>query len=167
MEQKTSYQRSTARGALVLCAFWCAATVGSTQGTVTLKGRVIVPEHVRTSVDLTMDVGDTSCVFVKLRGRGRFLIETSDTEQYDLRFEQVGSITKTVHVDTRFAERKAGQRERHVHFDVLLAPVDTVVPLRYAGPVGRIAFHHSNGRMRVERDRTMVLPGVTVLTGEP
>lgn len=167
MEQKTAYRRSTTQAVLMVCAISGAVTVGSTQGTVTLKGRVIVPAHVRTPVDLTMDVGDSSCVFVKLHGRGRFLIETSDTEQYDLRFEQVGSISKTVQVDTRFAERKFGERERHVRFDVMLAPLDTIVPLRYAGPVGRIAFHHSNGRMRVERDRTMVLPGVTVLTNEP
>ncbi|HRH69343.1 MAG TPA: hypothetical protein PLB89_07555 [Flavobacteriales bacterium] len=160
MEQKTSIRRSIAKAALMLYALFGAAVVGSTQETVTMKGRVIVPAHVRTHVDLTMDVGDTSCVRVTLQGRGKFRIETSDDELYLLRFEQDGSISKTVQVDTKYAQRKAGVRKRIVVFDVQLAPVDTVVPLRYAGPVGKIRFHHSNGRMQVERDRHLVQPFV-------
>jgi len=158
MEQKTSFLRSTAHAALSVCAIFGAATVGSTQETVTLKGRVIVPAHLYTPVELTMDVGDTSCVQVELQGRGKFRIETSDNESYLLRFEQDGSISKTVQVDTKYARNKAGDHKRTVVFDVQLAPVDTVVPLRFSGPVGKIKFHHSNGRMHVERDRHMVQP---------
>lgn len=132
------------------------------QELVRIKGRVIVPAHLIAPVHLTMDVGDTACVRVRLKGRGRFRIETTDTERYLMRFEQEGAISKTVQVDTRFVDRKAGTRRTDIAFDVQLAPADTLVPLRYAGPVGRIAFHHSNGRIQVQRDRTMVHPAVSI-----
>lgn len=126
------------------------------QNVVRIKGQVIVPVHVRTPVDLTMDVGDTACVLVELKGRGRFTIETPYAEKYELRFEQEGSITKTVVVDTQYARKRLGDGKRDVKFDVVLAPVDTIVPLRYAGPVGRVNFHHSNGRMVVQKDQHLV-----------
>lgn len=123
------------------------------QSMVRIKGQVIVPVHVRTPVDLTMDVGDTACVLVELKGRGRFTIETPFAEKYQLRFEQEGSISKTVVVATQYASNRVGKGRRDVRFDLLLAPVDTVVPLRYAGPVGKVNFHHSNGRMIVKREQ--------------
>lgn len=127
------------------------------QDVVVLKGQVIVPVHVQTPVDLTMDVGDTSCVRVQLYGRGKFLIETADMERYELRFEQEGSVTKSVQVDTRNAQKKVGTSKRVIAFDVQLEPVDTILPMKYAGPVGDITFHHSNGRMVIDRDRTKVV----------
>ena len=131
-------------------------STAATQDLVRINGQVVVPSHLRSPVELTMDVGDTACVRVQLRGRGRFTIETADTTRYLLRFEQDGSITKSVLVDTRNVRRKVGDKVHHINFDVVMFPVDTTVVLHYAGPVGRINFHHSNGRMVIQRDRTMV-----------
>ena len=127
------------------------------QHTVTLKGKVIVPVQLREQVDLTMDVGDTSCVRVQLYGRGRFSIETASTEHYELRFEQKGSVTKTVQIDTRNAVRSARGKKRVVSFDVRMEPVDPVFPMKYASPVGGVSFHHSNGRVLVNHDRNKVI----------
>ncbi|MEZ4739607.1 MAG: hypothetical protein R2818_09730 [Flavobacteriales bacterium] len=127
------------------------------QDVVVLKGQVIVPAHLQTPVDLTMDVGDTSCVRVQLYGRGKFLIETADMERYELRFEQEGSVTKSVQVDTRNSKKMVGTSKRVIAFDVQLEPIDTILPMKYAGPVGDITFHQSNGRLVIERDRTKVL----------
>ena len=127
------------------------------QHTVTLKGKVIVPVQLREQVDLTMDVGDTSCVRVQLYGRGRFRIETLTTEHYVLRFEQKGSVTKTVRIDTHNAERKAGGKQRVIEFDVRMESVEPVIPTKYARPVGGVSFHHSNGRLMVDHDRDKVI----------
>ncbi|MCB0771039.1 MAG: hypothetical protein KDC00_11625 [Flavobacteriales bacterium] len=131
---------------------------------VVLKGQVIVPEHIQNPVELTMDVGDTSCVRVELYGRGRFQIETADLERYELRFEQEGSLTKSVTVDTKNAKKKIGSEKRVIAFDVQLEPLDSILPMKYAGPVGDINFHHSNGRMVVDRDPSKVL--TSEVTGE-
>ena len=128
----------------------------SAQKLVVLKGQVIVPAHVQNPVELTMDVGDTSCVRVQLYGRGRFEIETADLERYELRFEQEGSMTKSVTVDTKNAKKQIGSDKRVIAFDVQLEPLDTLSPMKYAGPVGDINFHHSNGRLVIDRDRSKV-----------
>ncbi len=145
------------RLAVLICL---VASTGMTQGQerVRIKGQVIVSDQVRTDVDLTVDVGDTSCVQVLLFGRGRFEIDALQDERYELRFEQAGSVSKSVLVDTRNVELKLGEKKRTVEFDVVMAPLDTVAPLVYSRPVGKINFHQSNGRMVVERDRTMTTP---------
>ena len=130
------------------------------QDVVVLKGQVIVPAQVQNPVDLTMDVGDTSCVRVQLFGRGKFLIETTNMERYELRFEQEGSVSKSVEVDTRNAQKMVGSSKRVIAFDVQLEPVDQILPMKYAGPVGDITFHHSNGRVLIDRDRTKVTTAV-------
>lgn len=127
--------------------------------TVLIKGQVIVSDQVTTPVDLTMDVGEHSCDQVMLFGRGKFEIEARDGERYEFRFEQAGSVPKTVTIDTKNVEKKVGEKKRVVEFDVVLAPLDTVKPLHYAQPVGKINFHKSNGRSLVERNRQMVATG--------
>ena len=133
---------------------------------VVIKGKAIVPSHLRSPLHLTLVVGDSVCVWVKMRGKGRFEIETDQEQRYLLRFEQTGSVTKVVQVDTRFAERKIGSRKRTVEFDVMMEPVNQNYKFRYAGPVGRIAFHRSNGRQQVEKDYTKELPAVVEIRPE-
>lgn len=123
---------------------------------VLIKGQVIVSDQVTTAVDITVDVGEHSCDQVVLFGRGKFEIEAKDGERYELRFEQPGSVSKTVTIDTKNVEKKVGEKRHVVEFDVVLAPMDTVDPLHYAQPVGMINFHKSNGRLVVERNRQMV-----------
>ncbi|MBP6643525.1 MAG: hypothetical protein KA186_10575 [Flavobacteriales bacterium] len=127
-----------------------------TSDMVLIKGQVIVSDQVTTAVDLTMDVGVYSCDKVLLFGRGKFEIHAKDGERYELRFEQVGSVSKTVMIDTKDVKKKVGDKKHVVEFDVVLAPMDTVQPLHYAQPVGKINFHKSNGRLLVEHNRQMV-----------
>lgn len=137
--------------AIVPCACWAQAS-----NVVLIKGQVIVSDQVMTAVDLTVDVGEHSCDQVMLFGRGKFEIEAKDGERYELRFEQPGSVSKTVTIDTQNVERKVGEKKHVVEFDVVLAPIDTLKPLHYAQPVGTINFHKSNGRLVVEHNRQMV-----------
>lgn len=127
---------------------------------VVIKGKGIVPSHLRSPLHLTLVVGDSVCVWVKMKGKGRFEIETDQEQRYLLRFEQTGSVTKVVQVDTRYAERKIGSRKRAIEFDVMMEPVNPNYKFRYTGPVGRIAFHRSNGRQQVEKDYTKELPAM-------
>lgn len=123
---------------------------------VLIKGQVIVSDQVTTAVDLTVDVGVYSCDQVLLFGRGKFEIYAKDGERYELRFEQAGSVSKTVAIDTKDVKKKLGEKRHVVEFDVVMAPMDTVQPLHYAEPVGKINFHKSNGRLLVEHNRRMV-----------
>ena len=127
-----------------------------TSDVVLIKGQVIVSDQVTTAVDLTVDVGVYSCDQVLLFGRGKFEIYAKDGERYELRFEQAGSVSKTVMIDTKDVKKKVGEKKHVVEFDVVLAPMDTVQPLHYAQPVGKINFHKSNGRLLVEHNRQMV-----------
>jgi len=150
----TKFIPPTSRLPLLVLLFMFSTAAA--QDLVRIDGHVVVPSQLRSQVVLTMDVGDTSCVHVKLHGRGRFTIETRDTTRYVLRFEQDGSITRSVMVNTRNVRRKVGKKVHHIDFDVVMLSVDTVLRQRYAGPVGRIDFRHSNGRMVIQRDKTMV-----------
>ena len=133
---------------------------------VVIKGKAIVPSHLRSPLHLTLVVGDSVCVWVKTKGRGRFEIESNEDQRYQLHFEQTGSVTKVVQVDTRFAERKIGANKRSIEFDVMMEPVNPNYKFRYTGPVGRIAFHRSNGRQQVAKDYTKELPAVVEIRSE-
>ena len=134
---------------------------------VVIKGRSIVPSHLSSPLQLTLVVGDSVCIWVKLKGGGRFEIASDQDQRYLLRFEQVGSVTKVVQVDTRFAERKPGKKKRSIAFDVLMEPLDASQRFSYKGPVGRIDFHRSNGRMEVEKDYARETQSVVVLEEMP
>lgn len=147
----TSYRTWNFPKYTVLVAAALLAFGSSAQDRVKIKGKGLVASHVRTPLHLTLVVGDSMCVWVNVKRRGRFEIESKEDQQYLLRFEQSGSITKIVKVDTRFAERKLGSKKRTVEFDVVMEPLSADRQYRYVGPVGKIAFHRSNGRQEVER----------------
>ena len=136
---------------LMLTLMTMAAMSAQAQDRVKIKGKGLVGSHVRTPLHLTMVVGDSMCAWVNVKRRGRFAIESEEGQQYLLRFEQSGSVTKIIKVDTQYAERKIGSKRRTVEFDVVMEPVSADRQYRYVGPVGRIAFHRSNGRQEVER----------------
>ena len=136
---------------IVLLAAALIAVGSQAQDRVKIKGKGLLTSRVRTPLHLTLVVGDSLCVWVNVKRRGRFEIESEDDQQYLLRFEQTGAVTKIIKVDTRFAERKIGAKTRTVEFDVVMEPVSADRQYRYVGPVGRIAFHRSNGRQEVER----------------
>ncbi|MEO8589088.1 MAG: hypothetical protein ABI432_06960 [Flavobacteriales bacterium] len=151
----------------VLVTLSALPTRAQEQDRVVIKGKGIVPSHLRSPLHLTLVVGDSVCVWVKLKGKGRFQVESNEDQRYLLRFEQAGSVTKIIQVDTRFAERKVGSHKRAVEFDVLMEPVNPNYKFHYAGPVGRINFHRSNGRMGVDKNYVRELPAVVELHEEP
>ncbi len=168
MRTEIGSSRATLLMALLLCAFFLGVPRPSmAQEHVVIKGKGIVPSHLRTPLQLTLVVGDSVCIWVKLKGGGRFEIESDRDQRYLLRFEQIGSVTKIVQVDTRFAERKLRQTKRSIVFDVLMEPVDASQRYCYKGPVGRIDFHRSNGRMEVEKDYSRETQAVVVLGEMP
>lgn len=160
------------RATLLMVPLLFAFSLGLSQAScaqehVVIKGKGIVPSHLRTPLQLTLVVGDSVCIWVKLKSGGRFEIESDKDQRYMLCFEQVGAVTKVVQVDTRFAERKLRKKKRSVVFDVLMEPVDATQWFSYKGPVGRIDFHRSNGRMEVEKDYARESQAVVVLDEMP
>lgn len=137
------------------------------QDRVRIEGRVHVPRHIQAPVDLTLVEGDSTCSWVPVRGKGRFRIEAGSDECYLLKFDQIGSLSKAVRVDTRYVERRIAKSRRVVKFDVVLRPEVDTADLHYAGPVGRIKFHRSNGRELVGRNYTLARQGLLVMEDMP
>lgn len=158
------------RSAYVYCALLLSTTgaaQGNTDERVRINGRVLVPDHLHTPVDLTVVEGDSTCAWVAVKGGGRFRLEALPDQCYILRFDQAGSLSRAVRVDTRFATRKVGGGPREVKFDVILAPTEELGGLHYTGPVGRIKFHRSNGRQLVARNYSMQRVGLLVMEDMP
>lgn len=158
------------RSAYVYCAL-LLSTSGAAQGNadehVRINGRVLVPNHLHAPVDLTVVEGDSTCAWVPVKGSGRFRLDALPDQCYVLRFDQAGSLSKAVRVDTRFAARKVGRGRRKVKFNVMLVPTEEHGDLHYAGPVGRIKFHRSNGRQLVARNYSMQRAGLLVMEDMP
>ncbi len=76
-------------------------------------------------------------------------------EVYDLTFQQPGSLTKTVQVDTRSAVRPyTVNKTRKIEFEVIMEPEDAQ-EMKYANAVGSIDFSDRTGRMYVAYDHSM------------
>ena len=85
-----------------------------------------------------------------VRSNGRFWANAPEAGRYTLGFEQEGSIAKEVVVDAHNAGRGVEpKKDRVIRFDVVLHTDGNGGTLHYDGPVGGVAFHHSNGRIRV------------------
>lgn len=150
---------------LLLCTVSMAQS--SADEHVRINGRVLVPDHFHAPVDLTVVEGDSSCVWVPVKGSGRFRLDAAPEQCYVLRFDQAGSLSKSVRIDTRFAARRVGRGRREVKFDVMLVPSVEHDDLHYTGPVGRIKFHRSNGRQLVARNYSMQRVGLLVMEDMP
>ncbi len=145
----------------------CGAAQAVGSEVVRITGRVLVPDGYHAPVDLTVVDGDSSCVWVPVRGSGKFRLDARADQCYVLRFDQAGCLSKAVRVDTRFVAKKAGTSRRAVDFDVVLVPEADTGDLHYTGPVGRIKFHRSNGRQQVTRNYTMQKQGLVVMDDMP
>lgn len=153
------------------CSTLLLCTIGMAQSSVDehvrINGRVLVPDDFHAPVDLTVVEGDSACVWVPVKGSGKFRLDALPDQCYVLRFDQLGSLSKSVRVDTRFAERKVGRGRREVKFDVMLMPTEEHGDLHYTGPVGRIKFHRSNGRQLVARNYSLQRVGLLVMEDMP
>ena len=85
-----------------------------------------------------------------VRPNGRFWVNAPEAGRYILGFSQEGSIAKEVVVDAHNAGRSVNAaKDRVIRFEVVLDTDGNGGALHYDGPVGSVAFHRSNGRVRV------------------
>jgi hypothetical protein len=140
-----------------LLAMGCSLTC-SGQMPIKLKGRMhaIDTGEGRASVALVNGTGDT--LQVRKTRSGRFAFRVAAGDSYTLAFQQPGSVTKEVVVDTRGIHRhRLRKKHQRIEFDVVMVGGDPHVHLRYLKPVGSISFVPDNGRMVVEHDQALEL----------
>lgn len=130
---------------------WNAA---SAQGMVNIKGDLFSPEEIISKEKVTLLGANGQEIPVLLRTGGRFKLSLPADQVHVLRFSKPGCVTKQVRIDTRAACKKDPKKDRDVEFDVVLHEADGEEAEQYAGAVGDINFHKSNGRMKVQKDYT-------------
>jgi len=135
-----------------------ATIAANAQGRVLIKGTVLATSHTNSPVSALLEASSGETMTVLLSHDGAFQVDVPDDDRYKLSFAQIGSITKTIEVDTRNAMGKNGRKQRSLEFDVLLSAADSGDLLRYAGPVGRITFDASDGQMSVAHQYNLVMP---------
>ena len=122
---------------------------------VKMTGDVNAPEENKEPVKITIMNAAGEMIWQKTRTHPSFKVTLPANEVYDLTFEQPGSLTKTVQVDTRSAVRSyTVKKTRKIEFDVIMEPMD-LQELKYAGPVGSIDFSDRTGRMYIGYDYSM------------
>jgi hypothetical protein len=142
---------------LGLLVTWCCLAC-SGQVNVKLKGRMHAVDHgqERSTIVLVNGAGDT--LHVRNTRSGRFSFRVAAGDSYALAFQQPGSITKEVVVDTRGVQlQRLCRKNKRVEFDVMMVGGDSQVRLRYVRPVGSITLVPESGRLLVERDRAFEL----------
>ncbi|MFZ1689251.1 MAG: hypothetical protein WAU70_17640 [Flavobacteriales bacterium] len=130
---------------------WNAAKA---QGQVVIKGVLSSPEEIISRQTATLIGTDGEGIHVPLRSNGHFKLSLPADQVHVLRFSKPGCVTKQVRIDTRSACKKHPGKDRLVEFEVILHEADGLEIEQYAGAVGEINFHKSNGRMKVQRDYT-------------
>jgi hypothetical protein len=138
--------------------------VAKAQGHVIIKGELSSPEEVISEQEVTLLDQNGEETPVKLRANGHFKLRLPADGMHVLRFSKPGCVTKEVRIDARSACKKDPQKDRSVEFEVVLHETDGQEAEQYAGAVGEIRFHKSNGRMKVQRDYTQ--RGDLAATGE-
>ena len=124
---------------------------------VVLKGHVIAPRDNNEMPYACLISSDGEEMEVAVRANGRFWVNAPEADRYTLTFAQNGSYTKQVVIDGHNASRTIKQKElRTIEFDVALQVDDSDRRQRYDGAVGSIAFHKSNGRIKVAHHYQMV-----------
>ena len=129
-------------------------SVSSAQGRVHIKGNMFSPEEIISVQKVTLLGDDGTEIPVLLRTGGRFKLSLPADQVHVLRFSKPGCVTKQVRIDTRSACKKDPSKDRVLEFDVVLHETDGEEAEQYAGAVGDINFHKSNGRMKVQKDYT-------------
>lgn len=111
---------------------------------------------------VVVEVNNEVCVRSIILRNGRFEFSLPVGATARLVFEEPGSLTKEVLVDTRnaLASAKARMANKLVKFDVVLDPVEKHTGRTYAGPVGQLRFVKGSGVMIVKHDVHLVnVPG--------
>lgn len=122
------------------------------QPSVKVKGYVNAPEEIREPVKISVQNEAGDIVWQKTKRHPGMKFKVPAGEVYEIKFEQPGSLTKVVEIDTRHAVRPYTRNQtRPVKFEVIMEAADQE-KIQYAGPVGKIDFSERNGRMDVEYD---------------
>lgn len=154
---KTTIQRlvpSALAYMLILILGILSWSVSKAQGQVIIKGSLYSPEEIISPQKVALLNADGEEIPVQLRTSGHFKLSLPADRVHVLRFSKPGCVTKEVCIDTRAACKKDPAKDRLVEFEVVLHEADGVVAEQYAGAVGEINFHKSNGRMKVRKDYT-------------
>jgi hypothetical protein len=153
---------------LLLTLFSAFAAFGQSDDRVVIKGRLLTPEGNTEIPHACLRASNGEEMDVVIRANGRFWVNAPEQERYTLSFGQNGSLTKEVVVDANHAAKGVkGSRDRMIQFDVVLQLDESDGQLRYDGAVGKVAFHHSNGRMKVNRNYHLVSSPTPDLAAEP
>ena len=139
---------------LVLLLGIISWSVARGQGQVTIKGELSSPEEIISRQTVTLLGQNGEEVPVNLCRNGHFKLSLPLDQVHVLRFTKPGCVTKQVRIDTRAACKKDPKKDRLVAFEVVLHEAEGQEAEQYAGAVGEIQFHKSNGRMKVRRDYT-------------
>lgn len=123
---------------------------GQPERRVIITGKVDTPRENLHPAFACFSASDGEEMDLLVRRNGRFWVNAPEAERYTLSFMQEGSIAKQVVVDAHNAGRSvSAAKDRVIRFEVVLHTDGNGGTLRYGGPVGSVAFHHSNGRIRV------------------
>lgn len=124
---------------------------------VTLTGWVHVEDLSFDNTRVKLEVNGEEHI-VPLSPLGRFDINLPVGTEAVLRFEHPGHLAKEVVVDThdaRAGEFKDGTR--HLKLAIILELERLMAGMKYAGPVGNIAFDKQGGCVAVDHTRKMVV----------
>lgn len=153
---------------LLLVLFSFGAAFGQADRRVVIKGRLITPAGADQRPHACLVALNGEEMDVVIRSNGRFWVNAPEQERYTIRFAQQGSYAKDVVVDAHHASKGVKQgKERIIAFDVVLQLDDSEGQLCYDGPVGKVAFHHSNGRMKVSHHYQLVSNDRPELAADP
>lgn len=141
----------------LLFLFSATLMFGQQEARVVIKGQISAPETDGQGAWACLKAVNGEEMDVVVRGNGKFWINAPEAERYTLQFSQNGCMTKEVVVDAHHASKSvSAKKDRVILFDVVLHEDDTQGELRYDGPVGRVDFHKSNGRMKVAHHYQLV-----------
>ncbi len=138
-----------------IAAIGLLGNVAQAQPCVKVKGYVNAPEEIDEPVRISVLDPQGQLVWQKVKHHPGMKFKLPAGSVYAVTFEQAGSLTKTVQIDTRNAVRPYTKKQtRPVNFEVIMEPIDRQ-EVRYAGPVGKIGFSERTGRMGVDYDYSM------------
>lgn len=146
---------STFARALLLASCLLMLSIAHAQSdrTIRIRGRII---DAQPGDHTTIFVRDTSGT-IKWAKRTRshaFRFHLPSEEGYRIGFQHPGALDKEVYLDTHHARDGGHKRSRTIRFTVRIDEDKDQGCSRYANAVGRLRFHHSNGRLNVDHDYT-------------
>ncbi|MBV6406109.1 MAG: hypothetical protein IT228_07880 [Flavobacteriales bacterium] len=140
-------RRTLVQATLIAAGITLSIAAGA-QTYVTFTGAVHMPDQELHAVRMTVSDGSET-MDVMLGRHGSYSFHIPVNERVVLTLESPGHITKEVEIDTHGVPEANGLFARNVRvaFDLELERQPDDVLLCYAGPVGRISFQGSEGRI--------------------